>query len=470
MTASDPAAWTLAGVARAIRARRLSPVEVTRALLDRIERFDPQINSFITVLRADALKAARAAEREIVRGRYRGPLHGIPYAAKDLFLTRGIRTTCGSRVLADFVPPEDAAVVERLRDAGAILLGKLNMHELAYGTTSVNPHFGAVRNPWDRERIAGGSSGGSAAAIASSFALLTLGSDTGGSIRIPSALCGIPGLKPTYGLVSRRGAYPLSWSLDHVGPMTRTVEDLAIALRAIAGHDPRDPASARVPVPGYARLQKGLGGIRIGLPRTYYFDRLDEDVGRAVEEAVGELRRLGARILDVDVPGLGEASVAAFVTLFAEAAASLERWRLERPGDLGADVRGRLDVGAEAMAVEYIKAQRVRTGARANFRRAFERVDALVTPQLPIAAPRITETEVTIGGTTEGVPAALTRFTRITNLVGLPSLSVPCGFSASGLPIGLQIIGPPFGEPMVLRIGHAYERRAGWHARRPPVE
>ena len=470
MTTADPTAWTLAGVARAIRARRVSPVEVTRTLLDRIERYDGRINSFITVLGAEAFKAARAAEREIQKGAYRGPLHGIPFAAKDLFLTRGVRTTCGSQILADFVPQEDATVVERLRAAGAILLGKLNMHEFAYGTTSVNPHYGPVRNPWDRERIAGGSSGGSAAALAASFALLTLGTDTGGSIRIPSALCGVCGLKPTYGRVSRHGAHPLCWSLDHVGPMARSVEDLAIALRAIAGHDPRDPASARARVPDYGRaLRRDLKGVRVGLPRGLYFDRLQDEVRGAVNEAAGALRRLGARVQEVDVPGLADASTAAFITLFAEAASSLERWHRERPEDLGADVRGRLDVGAEVTATEYLKAQRVRRVARARFLRAFERVDVLVTPQLPITAPLMTEAHVTIDGTSEAVPAALTRFTRITNLVGLPSLSVPCGFSAAGLPIGLQVVGAPFDEPTVLRVGHAYERHAGWHARRPSL-
>jgi aspartyl-tRNA(Asn)/glutamyl-tRNA(Gln) amidotransferase subunit A len=471
MIETDPCGWTLTGVAHAIGRKQVSPVEVTRALLERIDTHDGRINSFLTVLRPQALKAARAAEREIARGNYRGVLHGVPYAAKDLFLTRGVRTTCGSRILADFVPREDAAVVVRLREAGAILLGKLNLHEFAYGTTSVNPHHGPVRNPWDLRRIAGGSSGGSAAAVAASFALLTLGTDTGGSIRIPAALCGVAGLKPTYGLISRRGAYPLCWSLDHVGPMARTVEDVALALGVLAGHDPRDPGSVRARIPSYRRaLRADLNGLRIGLPAGLFFQRLEEDVRLAVESAVRRLRALGASVSGIEVPGLDEASAAAFVTLFGEAASSLERWHRTRADDLGADVRGRLDAGAELTAAEYLKAQRVRRIVRASFLRSFERVDALVTPQLPLTATPISDASVTIDGITEPVPAALTRFTRITNLLGLPSLTVPCGFSRAGLPIGIQVIGAPFAEPVVLRVGHAYERDAGWTARRPPLQ
>jgi aspartyl-tRNA(Asn)/glutamyl-tRNA(Gln) amidotransferase subunit A len=452
---------TLSWLSQAIRRKEVSPVEVTRACLDRIDEHDRAINAFISVRRKPALAAARAAEREILNGHHRGPLHGIPYAAKDLFLTKGLRTTCGSRILANFVPREDAALIERLARAGAILLGKLNMHEFAFGTTSVNPHYGAVRNPWDVARIAGGSSGGSAAAIAASFALLTLGTDTGGSIRIPSALCGVSGLKPTYGRLSRRGVYPLAWSLDHPGPMAKSAADLALAMTVLAGFDPGDPSASRAPVPDYPSALSGdLEGLRLGVPAGFYFDRLDSAVAARVDDAMACFRRLGADVRPVSIPLLPEASAAAAITLYAESSASLERWHRERAADLGADVRARLDLGATLTAAQYLKALRIRTRVRAAFGRVFEKVDALVTPQLPITAPIIGESHVRIGRHTEAVPDALTRFTRIGNLVGNPSLSVCCGFSADGLPIAVQLSAKPFDESTVLRIGDAYQRHA----------
>jgi len=458
MISSDAQHWTIAGLSLALRKKLISPVEVTRAYLKRIETYDGKINAFLTLLPRQALKTARRAEQEIVKGKYRGPLHGIPYAAKDLFFTKGIRTTCGSKILADFRPPFDGAVIERLGGAGAVLLGKLNMHEFAYGTTSVNPHYGPVRNPWDRERVTGGSSGGSAAALAASFAPLTLGTDTGGSIRIPSSLCGTVGLKPTYGRVSRRGAYPLCWSLDHIGPMTKTAVDCAIVLNIIAGHDPGDPASAAVPVPDYTRsLFKDLKGVRIGIPDSYYFERLEGDVRKAVARAIDDLKKLGARILPISIPDLEEAAMAAFIGLVSEGAASLEKWRRTRPEDLGRDVLSRLNVGAAVSATQYLKAMRVRRRILENFQKAFEKVDAIVTPQLPVTAPKIGQAAVSFGRVEEPVPSALTRFTRIYNLIGIPALSVPCGFSASGMPIGLQIAARPFDEETALGIGCAYE-------------
>jgi aspartyl-tRNA(Asn)/glutamyl-tRNA(Gln) amidotransferase subunit A len=471
MISLDPQSWTLSTLAKAIRKKEISPLEVTRAFLERIENHDQKINAFITLLTPSALRAARQAERDILKGKYRGPLHGIPFAAKDLFFTKGIRTTCGSKILAHFVPPYDAAVIERLSSAGAILLGKLNMHEFAYGTTSVNPHYGAVRNPWDRERITGGSSGGSAAALACSFAPLTLGTDTGGSIRIPAALCGIAGLKPTYGRISRYGVYPLCWSLDHPGPMAKSVADLAMAMNILAGHDPRDPATPQVPVPNYTRaLVKDLEGIRLGVPDRYYFDRLDKEVQAAVKKAIRDLKGLGAKVQPISIPHLPEASTAAFIALLAEGAAALERWHLTRFRDLGEDVRSRLNLGAAIKATQYLKAQRVRGKVREIFMEAFQKVDALVTPQLPITAPKIGQSNVSLGKGTESVPGALTRFTRIYNLIGIPSLCLPCGFSSSGLPIGLQVAAKPFAEETVLRVGHAYEINTPWKNRHPSLE
>ena len=471
MTPFDPPRETISTLSRAISQKEVSPVEVIQSYLERIGTYDPKINAFLTVLPKQALQAARRAEKEILRGRYRGPLHGIPFAAKDLFFTKGIRNTCGSKILADFVPRYDAAVIERLTSAGAILLGKLNMHEFAFGPTSVNPHYGPVRNPWDRQRITGGSSGGSAAALASSFALLTLGTDTGGSIRIPSALCGIPGLKPTFGRISRYGVYPLCWSLDHPGPMAKSVEDLALAMNVLAGQDPRDPATPPVPVPDYAAALAGdLEGIRLGVPTSYFFDRCDREVRAAVQKAIEDLKKLGAKVERISIPHLEEAAICASLILFAEAAASLEKWHLTRSRDLGDDVRARLNQGAIIPAPLYLKAQRVRRRIQEHFQAAFRKVDALITPQLPLTAPSIGQGSVAFGKATEAVPAALTRFTRIFNLVGAPSLSIGCGFSSSGMPIGLQIVAQPFGEGTVLKVGHAYELHTPWKERRPVLE
>ncbi len=471
MTSFEPQRWTISTLAKAIRKKEISPVEVIRAYLERIETYDKKINAFITLLPRQAMNAARRAEKEILRGRYAGPLHGIPYAAKDLFFTKGVRNTCGSKILSHFVPRYDAAVIEKLISAGAILLGKLNMHEFAFGTTTVNPHYGPVHNPWGLEKVSGGSSGGSAAALAASFALLTLGTDTGGSIRIPSALCGVPGLKPTFGRISRYGVYPLCWSLDHPGPMAKTVEDLALAMNVIAGHDPRDSATPQVPVPDYARVLGGnLKGIRLGVPTSYYFDRLDPEVRAKVKKAIEDLKHLGAKVQRISIPHLEEAAIVASIILFAEAAASLEKWHLTRSRDLGADVRARLNQGATIPATLYLKAQRVRRRIQEDFSAVFEKVDALITPQLPITAPPIGQGSVSFGKMKEPVPAALTRFTRIYNLVGIPCLSICCGFSSSGMPIGLQIASKPFNEETVLKVAHAYEVHTPWKNRRPLLE
>lgn len=453
----DPSQWTLTSLAEAIRKRDVSPVEACRGCLARIESENGVINAFITVLNRRALSAAKQAETEIQNGEYRGPLHGIPFGAKDLFLTRGTRTTCGSRILSDFVPKWDAELIERLKGAGAVLMGKLNMHEFAFGTTSVNPHYGAVRNPRDPERVSGGSSGGSAAAVAASFVMLSLGTDTGGSIRIPAALCGVSGLKPTYGRLSRHGVYPLAWSMDHPGPIAKTVSDLALAMNVLAGpgHADRSPSQRN---PDYrGELRADLKGVRIGVPSSYYFDDVQECVAARVNEAIESLRRLGAQVRSIHLPLQPEAAAAASIVLFAESAASLEKWHRTRAGDLGADVRARLDLGAAVTAAQYLKALRVRAKVREAFDRVFEDIDALVTPQLPITAPRIGQSEVSFGSKKETVPDALTRFTRIFNFAGIPALSVCCGSDRAGLPVALQIVARPFGEAIVLRIGQAYQ-------------
>lgn len=470
MSVTDLGRWTLSTLSDALRTKQISPLEITRACLERVEQHDTRVNAFITTLTKPALAAAARAESEILRGNYRGALHGVPCAVKDLFLTRGVRTTCGSKVLSEFVPSYDAAAVERLDQAGAVLLGKLNMHEFAFGATSVNPHYGPVRNPWDLSRMTGGSSGGAAAAIASSFAFLTIGTDTGGSVRIPAALCGVCGLKPTYGRVSRYGAYPLAWSMDHVGPIAGTVRDLAVAMNVLAGRDERDPTSAKRPVPDYAgALSADLDGVKLGVPDQFYFDGLYDEVRAGVDRALTRLKELGATISPVSIDRLPDAARAASIILFAEAGASLEKWHRTSPDALGDDVRARLEAAVNVTAAEYLKALRVRRRIQDAFARTFRTVDALITPQLPITAPLIDETTVPIDGRAEPIPAALTRLTRIYNLTGLPCLSVCCGYSGSGLPIGLQIAARPFDEAMVLRIGDAFERHTQTKVKRPDL-
>ena len=460
MTTTDITGLSLAEAAAAIRAGELSPVELTDALLDRIDRLEPRLNAFIT-LTADAAQAeARAAGDGTGPD---GPLRGVPLALKDLFDTAGVRTTAGTKILAERVPERDATVVERLRAAGAVFLGKLNMHEWAYGVSNINPHYGPARNPWDTSRVPGGSSGGSGVAVAAGMCLGTLGSDTGGSIRIPSSLCGIAGLKPTYGRVSRAGAIPLSWSMDHVGPMARTVRDCAVLLGVIAGHDPRDPASADEPVGDYlAGLEDGAGGLRIGLPRRYLFEQVDGQVLAAVERAAEILRDEGAEVRDVEIEGIELAGQAGATVLVSEAAAYHQKNLRERPDDYGEDVRQRLLTGELYPATAYINAQRLRGVLRDAFLHTLTDVDILLAPATPITAPPIE-------GFGSDQRANLTRFTTPINLVGLPTLALPCGFDGAGLPIGMQLIGRTFDEALVLRAGRAYERVTEWHTRRPPL-
>jgi len=463
---------TRLGIAEAgeqIRRRALSPVELTRAYLDRIQQEDGALRAYIAVLSDPALAAARTAEKEIARGGYRGPLHGIPIALKDLFMTRGIPTTCGSRILKAWVPDADAAVATRLYAAGAILLGKLNMHEFAYGPTGVNPHYGTPKNPWDRARMPGGSSSGSGVAVAAGLAAGALGTDTGGSVRIPASLCGIVGLKPTYGRVSRAGVIPLAWSLDHVGPMTRTVADAALLLQVLAGRDPADPSTADVPVPDYRRaLEGGVRGLRLGLPKDLFFERLDPEVRAAVLGAARSLEGLGASVEEVPLPRIPHAGPASFAIIASEATAYHEPYLKTRAALYGADVRARLTAGQFVLATQYLKAQRARQVIRAEVDEVLGRVHALLLPTTPIPAPLLGAREVTVDGVTEDVRWWLIRCTRPINVTGHPALSVPCGFTAGGLPIGLQLVGRHFDEAMLLRIGRAFEAVSPAKGRRPP--
>ncbi len=465
-------AWrpSIAELGKLYRSGAVSPVEVVREILDRIRLIDPILNSYVTVTEDHALSRARIAEAEIRAGRTRGPLHGIPYAAKDLLDTRGIRTTVGSKIMADNRPQSDAAVIERLDDAGAVLVGKTGLHEWAYGITSTNPHFGPVRNPWDSGRIPGGSSGGSAAAQAAGLCAFSLGSDTGGSIRIPAALCGVAGLKPTFGRISRRGAFPLGHTLDTLGPFGTCVEDTALVYAAASGPDARDPVSTReaVTLPIFASEPR-LDGTVIGIPANHFFEGLAPDVSAAAASALRVFEGLGAELRPIQAPDLKAANSLHRLILLAEAS-SVHRRRLEtRREDFGDDVRSLLDQGCFVLAADYLDAQRARRQFCRAFGASMREAAVVVAPAVPIPTARIGELEVDLNGRRENVRLATTRNIRALNLTGLPVLSVPCGFHADGLPIGLQIVGPPFGEDRVLAVGHAFERATRWHRELPAI-
>jgi aspartyl-tRNA(Asn)/glutamyl-tRNA(Gln) amidotransferase subunit A len=459
---SDEIAYaTIAELGARYRKRDLSPVEVTRALLARIEKLDPILHAFVTLTADRALADARAAEEALRHGDGR-PLLGIPVAHKDIYLTRGIRTTGGSALLADWIPEDEATCVERWRAAGTILLGKLITHEFAFGLQMPGHRFPPARNPWNLDHVPGGSSSGSGAALAAGFVAGATGSDTGGSIRGPAAFCGIVGLKPTYGRASRAGVLSLSWTLDHTGPMARTVEDCAHLLQPLAGHDPLDPASSSAPVDDYlAPLARDIRGMKIGVPRAYFFEGLDPEVERAFEEALATLRRLGAEVRDVQIPSIG-ATPAFLLILMAEAFAYHERDLREHPELYGEVLRERIMAGALITASEYMQAQRIRSQICSETAEVLKSVDVLATPTaLKPATPFAQAYDPEFGFPRSNMPPF--------NLTGSPTLALPCGFSSSGLPLSLQVAGRPFEEGTVLQIGHAYERATQWHTRRPPV-
>ena len=449
-------------------------MDLVDAALARIERLNPRLNAFLTVVADRARQAARHAEKELLKRRDRGPLHGIPISLKDNIWTRGIRTTAGSKILADFVPEFDATVARRLSRAGAVLIGKTILHEFAYGITSENPHHGAVHNPWDLERTPGGSSGGSAASIASGIAFASVGTDTGGSIRIPAALCGIVGLKATFGRVSCYGVVPLAPSLDHTGPLARTVADVAITLQAIAGRDAFDPATVAKAVPNYSRVLKGrrLSKVRLGWPREYFFERVDGEVQKAIEAAAKQLQKLGATLEDISLPNISASVEPSTQIALAESNSfhELSGYYPARAADYGEDVRKRLELGDAIRAVDYLAALETRKKVLGDFEAAFERVDAILAPAVPVPAPRIGEQMVKIGAEEESVRSALIRTNRPANFTGLPAISVPCGFTKAGLPIGLQLIGRTWEEARLLQIAHAYEQATDWHERHPRLD
>lgn len=460
---------TILEAAKALRAKQVSSSELTQTALQRIGKLNPKLNAFITVTEEIALKQAKAADDDLARGKDHGPLHGIPIAVKDMFSTRGVRTTCGSALFKDHVPQLDAAVVEKLAAAGSVLLGKTGMHELAYGITSNNPHFGAVRNPWDTDRIPGGSSGGSGAAVAADLAFMAMGSDTGGSIRIPASFCGVVGLKPTSGRVSRYGTMPLDFSLDHMGPLTRSVRDAAMTLEAIAGYDPRDETSSRRPAGKFVpEPDASLRGLRIGIAHNFYMERVDPDAGSAVLRMAEAAAKLGAQVIQVKVPDIVALNTVGRMILLVEASALMERY-MDRRGDFGADVLTLLDQGRLLPATDYVNAQRLRRVMRAEFNQIWGQVDCLFTPTTSMGAPRIGENNVVLGDITDDVRLASTRLVRGFNVLGLPALSIPCGLDRQGLPLGLQIVGKAFSEATVLRAGAALEDATDYHRLTPPL-
>jgi aspartyl-tRNA(Asn)/glutamyl-tRNA(Gln) amidotransferase subunit A len=445
-----------ADLARHITAGDVSSVEATRAYLERIEQHDAHLRAFITVDAEGALAAAHAADNVAASERSQ-PLHGVPIAVKDNIATRGLRTTGGSRVLADWIPERDAPVVRRLKQAGAVIIGKANLHEFAYGGTCTNVEFGAVRNPWNPEHVPGGSSGGSAVAVAAGMCAAALGTDTAGSVRLPASQCGVVGLKPTYGRTSIRDVLPLAWSLDHVGPITRSVEDAGLLLDVLA----------QAPLPG--RFEVGINGLRLGVPRNYFFDGVQSDVLAAVERALLVLRELGATLVDVEWRAVHLSNSATWTIILAEASAFHRPWFRAHPERYSPETRANLELGELLPAGDYVQAQRVRAVLQQQARELYERVDALVAPMLAITAPRIGQTTVEVGGKVKEINPVFIRLADPFNLTGQPAISVPCGFGTDGLPIGLQIAAAAGAEHAVLRVARAYEAATNWHLSRPPL-
>lgn len=462
---SDPAFLSVAEAAALLRARKLSPVEYAKALIARIERHDGAINAFLRFTPEIALEDARRAEAEIARGAWRGPLHGVPYGLKDIVDYAGLPTTAHSKILKDNVAATDAVVARKLRDAGGVFMGKLSTHEFAYGGPCFDLPWPPARNPWNRDHFCGGSSSGSGAATAAGFLPAAIGSDTGGSIRNPATMCGVVGMKPTYGLVSRRGVFPLAWSLDHVGPLTRTVRDNALMLDLLAGHDPLDPGSANVATDGCtAGLERGVKGLRIGVIRHFYTRDMpaESEMAAAIEAALKVLAGLGAEVREVETAPLPEYSACNRVILVSEAYAIHEKWLQERPQDYAALTRERLLSGAFVRAADYVNALRVRRRLAQSFHALFADIDVAVTASAMDPACRIDD------------PAEIERtYARQArapfNVTGGPALAVPAGFTATGLPLGLQIVGAPFSEALVYRVAHAYEQATPWSARHPAL-
>jgi aspartyl-tRNA(Asn)/glutamyl-tRNA(Gln) amidotransferase subunit A len=465
---AEPALLSLTGIAQAIADKRFSSREVTQSCLEAIAAWQPRLNAFMAVEAEEALDAADAADAALARGNVKGALHGVPLAHKDMYYDAGKVVTCGSKIRRDFVAETTSTALARLKDAGTIRLGSLQMAEFAYGPTGHNSHYGPVHNPWGLDRITGGSSSGSGAAVAARLTFAALGSDTGGSIRMPAHFCGVTGLKTTVGRVSRAGAMPLSQSLDTVGPLARSAEDCALLLGLMAGADIEDPTAIAGPLPDYmAATRAPIKGLTIGVPSAFYVDDLDSEVARILEETIAVLKREGVNVVTVELPDQRQLTAACQLVLAVEAAAFHKRWLIERPQDYGPQVLMRLQNGLAIPGVTYLEAMRWRGPALAAHLAAVDGVDAVIAPVAPVAAPTIAESDVGNSPDAEAVIQRLTRFTRPVNYLGLPSLSIPAGFTRGGLPVGLQLIGRAFDEAMLLRIGAAFQRVTDFHTRAP---
>ena len=463
---------SLAGLAEAIKGRRLSPVEAVERCLGRIRKWDSRLHAFIRLDEEGALETARSLEADAAAGRWRGPLHGVPLGFKDLCHLHGLPTTCGTRMPEYFVSTQECTAARRLLDAGAIGLGKVNMTELAMGAFGDNGHHGDVDNPWRAGHASGGSSSGSAAGVAAGFFAGAVGSDTGGSIRLPAGCCGVVGLKPTYGRVSRAGAMPLSWSMDHLGPLAWTARDAALMLQVMAGRDPADATASRRAVPDYAAvIEGGIAGVRIGVAMNYFFEGVEEQTAAGVRQAARQLERLGARVSEIGVPDPRDIIDVAMLITRAEASALHARVFRERPQDLQPVARARLQVGFSISAYDYLQALRLRAKlTRVFVREVFAEVDVLLTPVIPGPPPVLAALKAAPVDEFNARGGRFSRLTRPFNGLGLPALSVPCGFTDLGLPLGFQVVGRPFDEALLLRLGHSYQEAAGWHLRRPPLE
>ncbi len=462
---AEPALLSLTEVAQAIAQKRFSSREVTKSCLDRIAQWQPRLNAFLAIEPDEALAAADAADAALAKGSAGGALHGVPLAHKDMYYDAGKIVTCGSKIRRDFVATSTSTALQRLKDAGTIRLGSLQMVEFAYGPTGHNTHYGAVHNPWGLDHITGGSSSGSGSAVAARLTFAALGSDTGGSIRMPAHFCGVTGLKTTYGRISRAGAMPLSQSLDTVGPLARTAEDCALLLGLMAGADANDPTAAAEPVPDYvAATRESITGLTIGVPSAFYVDDLDPEVERILDETISVLKREGANIVQVELPDQRQLTAAAQLVVAVEASAFHKRWLIERPQDYGPQVLMRLQNGFAIPGVSYLEAMRWRGPALAAYLAAVAGTDAVIVPGAPVPAPTLAESDVGNGPDAEAVIQRLTRFTRPINYLGLPSLAIPSGFTKTGLPVGMQLIGRSFDEAMLLRIGAAFQRATDFHA------
>jgi aspartyl-tRNA(Asn)/glutamyl-tRNA(Gln) amidotransferase subunit A len=465
---TEPALMSLTAVAKAIAAKQFSSHEVTRACLHRIAQWQPHLNAFMAIEAEAALKAADEADAALAKGNNRGVLHGVPLAHKDMYYDAGKVVTCGSLIRRDFVATSTSTALQRLKDAGTIRLGSLQMAEFAYGPTGHNAHYGAVHNPWSLDHITGGSSSGSGSAVAARLTFAALGSDTGGSIRMPAHFCGVTGLKTTWGRVSRAGAMPLSQSLDTVGPLAQTAEDCALLLGLMAGADPEDLTASSAPVPDYlAATKASIKGLKIGVPTSFYVDDLDPDVARILDETLAVLKREGADIVKVELPDQRQLSAASQLVLAVEATAFHKRWLIERPQDYGPQVLMRLQNALAIPGVTYLEALRWRGAALAAHVAATAKVDAVIAPAAPVPAPTIAESDVGNTPGAEAVIQRLTRFTRPVNYLGLPSLAIPSGFAKGGLPVAMQLIGRSFDEETLLTIGAAFQRATDFHAKVP---